>query len=236
MRRRFLAAMLVLSAGCTINLADGGDGEPGIDDDCSLDADSFNPCAENAFRALARDTDGSYSEAGGSDEVVDAIVDAINRATSPGGSFDLLFIIDKTGSMSDDIAAVQGAISEILTLIETRSAGSARVGVVSYGDQCNDSVWFTQLGLTSDLDAVRTEVNSISATGGGDVPESVFEAVEDGIYAMDWRSENRFGILIGDAGPHPVGDACRSSSLDDAVDAAKSEGVTVNLYPILVAL
>lgn len=233
MRRGLLAAMLAVTAGCTINLADGEGDEP---EDCSLDEDSFNPCAENAFRALARDTDGEYSEAGGSDEVVDAILGAINRATSPGGSFDLLFIIDKTGSMADDIGAVQGAIDEILTLIETRSAGSARVGVVAYGDQCNDSVWFTQLDLTSDLDAVRVEVNSITATGGGDIPESVYEAVEDGIYAMDWRSENRFGILIGDAGPHPVGDDCRTSSLSDAVDAAKNEGVTVNLYPILVAI
>jgi len=228
--------MLVVTAGCTVNLADGGGGEPGIDDDCSLDADGYNPCAENAFRALARDTDGEYSEAGGSNEVVDAILNAIDRATSPGGSFDLLFIIDKTGSMADDISAVQGAIDEILNLIETRSSGSARVGVVAYGDQCSDSVWFTQLGLTSDLDAVRAEVNSISATGGGDIPESVFEAVEAGIYSMDWRAEVRFGILIGDAGPHPVGDACRTSSLSSAVDAAKSEGVTVNLYPILVAI
>lgn len=234
--RRLMLAVLVAATGCTLNLADGGGGEPGVDDDCSLDADSFNPCAANAFQALARRTDGEYFEASSASSVPDRILDAIDAGTRSGGGFDLVFIIDKTGSMSDDISQVQSAIGAILGEIEARGDGTERVAVIAYGDQCNDTTWYTELDLTSDLTAVRDEVNGITATGGGDIPESVFEAVERTMYGLDWRAENRFGILIGDAGPHPVGDACRSTTLDEAVAAARSAGVTVNLYPILVAL
>jgi hypothetical protein len=39
--------------------------------------------------------------------------------------------------------------------------------------------------------------------GGGDIPEAVYEALNDGATKFQWEAESRMMILIGDAPPHP---------------------------------
>lgn len=232
----FALAGGLLIAGC-------GGGES-LDDplpDTCENLDGFNTCAEASFQAFAEDTGGSYTSVDSADDVPDAIVDVVESGSADGESYDLMFILDLTGSMGDDLFAVNSRIDDILAALDEAGGEDARVGLLTYKDHCMEPDSFTMLDLTTDFDALRTELDSLSASGGGDTPESVYEAVERTMTEANWQNDNRFAILIGDAGPHPpekreMTMGCTFTTYEEAVNAARSSGVSVNLYPILVSL
>mgnify|MGYP002623968020 FL=1 len=234
-----IAGVALIGASLSLTAcSSGGDGDSSSAElsleDCVV-TDGIDACADFAFSNLARETGGAIGIAETARQVPGLILGAIDKAVSDyGNSFDLVFIIDRTGSMSDDIAEIKNALGSILDRIETRGDGNVRVGVQLYGDFCADSNPFTFYQLTSDLDRVRRNIESITTTGGGDIPESVYEGVELAMRDMDWERSRRYAILIGDAGPHLPDSSCFSSTLADAIEAARSTGVLVNFYPILV--
>ncbi|MGR3469135.1 MAG: VWA domain-containing protein [Shimia sp.] len=121
-------------------------------------------------------------------------------------SQDVAFVIDTTGSMFDDIAAVKENASDILDALFDGS--DSRAALVTYNDfgfaasldALNASV---DLEFTDDEEAVRAAIDAISVSGGGDFPEFTFE----GLYlalsgaAGEWRedAEDRKIVLFGDA-------------------------------------
>ncbi len=123
-----------------------------------------------------------------------------------GGGQDIAFVIDTTGSMFDDIAAVQASVNSILDAL-FEDPGS-RAAIVTFNDfgfpaslEANNAD--VLLPFTSDEDAVRDAINSIDVFGGGDFPEYTYE----GLYlalsgaAGEWRedAEDRKIVLFGDA-------------------------------------
>src|SRR5262249_17682669 len=59
--------------------------------------------------------------------------------------------------------------------------------------------------LSGDLGAVHQELLSRKAAGGGDVPESVNQALYDAVHRINWSSDDRtlrIVFLVGDAPPH----------------------------------
>ena len=205
--------------------------------ECTIDSNGFNTCAVRAFSRLASQTGGAWYRARDASEMPDAILSAIDRAVATGGSsFDLMFIIDNTGSMSDDISAVKARVSQIIDRIRRRGDGTQRVGLALYSDLCVERNWLVFQDLTTDLDRIERQIRGITVSGGGDVPESVYDAVETVLRRATWRHPARYGLLIGDAPPHEEGDACHRATFEDAVSAARSTEVLINLFPIVSSL
>ncbi len=173
-------------------------------------------------------------------------------------ALDLVFCIDSTGSMEDDIDAVKEAATEITSAIKTNIPGpNSRMAVVDYKDfnQPNldpdidipyggvtDYPYRTVLGFTTDANLVVAAIDSLTASGGGDGPESVYTALMhcidhnslgvtlDGqLYGASpassgpgaWRHGNvmRVVILMGDAPPHDP-EPFTNYVLEDIVTAA----------------
>jgi hypothetical protein len=120
---------------------------------------------------------------------------------SASGPVDLVFAIDTTGSMGDDIDSVKAQTSTILSLLKG-SSSSARAGLVLYKDEGDVYVTKVASPLTTDLDSVNSAIQSITVDGGGDTPE----AVNSGLIAAigeDWRpGVKKAVILLGDAPGH----------------------------------
>jgi hypothetical protein len=121
---------------------------------------------------------------------------------------DLAFVIDTTGSMTDNIAAV---MSEASTLIDKLAADSPnfRIGLELYKDNTPDSAYITQAALpfTNNAAAAQAAINAITVGGGGDIPEAVFSGLIAAIDNKDgigpWRDGvSKRIIVMGDAGPH----------------------------------
>jgi Mg-chelatase subunit ChlD len=151
------------------------------------------------------------------------------------GPLDLVFVIDTTGSMGDDIAAVKASANEIINAIAEESP-CFRVSIVLYKDSGDTYVTKTWLGFTDDKDAALAAISSISVGGGGDFPEAVFAALDHAILNLDgmgeWRgpSVEKSIILMGDAPPHDP-DVATGATLASVTENALRAG----LFPVSLA-
>lgn len=130
---------------------------------------------------------------------------------------DLVFVMDATGSMRDELADVQASLVGIVRVLG-RLAASLRVGFVAYKDRGDE--FLTRVypltpvagGRTGDLLAF---VRSFRASGGGDDPEPIDVALTQAL-AMPWRAGAQARILvIGDAQVHPA-NAARTLEMAEA--------------------
>ncbi|MFN8500874.1 vWA domain-containing protein [Kouleothrix sp.] len=116
---------------------------------------------------------------------------------------DVLFLLDATGSMGDEIGQIQQTIASIADRIDQITPRPAlRFGLVAYRDRGDDYV--TQVhDFTGDLDAFRQTLLQVSAGGGGDEPESMNEALHAAIERVSWADDAvRLTFLVADAPPH----------------------------------
>jgi len=93
---------------------------------------------------------------------------------------DVVFVVDQSGSMGGEFAWIGNSISSINTALVAGGV-TAKYGVAGYEDYAGSAdaqnAW---LDLTSDINAVVTEVNSVGVYGG----------TERGYQAADWSADN----------------------------------------------
>ncbi|MGZ4798855.1 MAG: vWA domain-containing protein [Acidimicrobiia bacterium] len=119
-------------------------------------------------------------------------------------SLDVMFIIDATGSMGDEIEQLKAnivSISDQLAKLPTKP--DIRFATTVFRDR-GDAFVTRTFDFTSDVGAFQTALRAIEADGGGDVPESVNAAVSDAIHKPSWRGGDTVSLafLVGDAAPH----------------------------------
>ncbi len=116
---------------------------------------------------------------------------------------DLLFIMDTTGSMGEEINRLKNTIEIInLNLASLSTKPRIRFGMVLFRDR-NDEYTTKIIDFTDDLDKFSTELNKVTAFGGGDAPEDMQSAMLAALTKMKWNDNGiRIGYLITDAPPH----------------------------------
>jgi hypothetical protein len=126
-------------------------------------------------------------------------------ASAPPPSLDLMFVIDTTGSMSDELSYVQAELEDVIQQVRDKigSQLSLRVSVNFYRDQ-GDPYVVLPFAFTDNIADSVAELAKQSAGGGGDIPEAVEEALDDAINQHDWRAQAtaRLLFLVLDAPPH----------------------------------
>ena len=117
---------------------------------------------------------------------------------------DLVFVMDATGSMRDELEDIQANLLGIIRILY-RLAPSLQVGFVAFKDRGDDYVVrsYDLRDMTrANLRSIVNFVNELEASGGGDRPEPVDQALEESI-AMNWREEAHGKIIvISDAAAH----------------------------------
>lgn len=142
---------------------------------------------------------------------------------------DIVFILDTTGSMGEEIKRLIATIDIInLNLDALPSKPAIRFGMVLYKDK-QDSYHTRVVPLTEDVAAFSRELNKITAEGGGDTPEDLQEALSDAMKRLDWNPAGlRLGFIITDAPPHL--DYKQEYTYIDAALEAKQRGI--KLYSV----
>lgn len=116
------------------------------------------------------------------------------------GPIDLVFCIDSTGSMTDDIDRVKRDARDLVERLR-KKCSSLRIGLVTYRDSAVDGPRHleTNLPLTENVDDIVAAIQGITTTGGGDDPEDVLDGLKAAI-GMPWRNGvAKFIVLMGDA-------------------------------------
>ena len=116
---------------------------------------------------------------------------------------DLVFLVDATGSMGDEIAKLKHSMRAMAQQI-AQLPGQPDVcwGLVSYRDR-GDAYLTRTHDFTDDLGAFQQQLAGVQAHGGGDTPEALNEALHEAVHRLSWRSNAaRMVMLVADAPPH----------------------------------
>ena len=143
---------------------------------------------------------------------------------------DLLFLVDATGSMSDEIEKLTNSIAEIADQIDSLpERPSVRYSLVSYRDR-GDAYVVRAEEFTSHLNLFQTQLSRLRADGGGDYPEALNEALHAALHDSDWTGEDavRLVILVADAPPHL--DYQERFAYD--TDMIEAVGMGVKIFPV----
>ena len=111
---------------------------------------------------------------------------------------DLAFIVDCTGSMGSYIKNTQRQVRNIAETI-SRTAFNTRLALIEYRDHPpQDRSFITRVHeFTSSLEEMKRWVDGMSASGGGDGPESVADGLEAATKLSYRADATKMCILIG---------------------------------------
>jgi hypothetical protein len=145
-------------------------------------------------------------------------------------NLDVLFLLDSTGSMADEIDAIQNTIFDVAARIDQLPGQThVRYGLVAYRDRGDVYVNKTFDFVPNVADFSR-QLNTITANGGGDYPESLNEGLYHALHRVQWGGQNtvRLIFLIADAPPH----LDYVQDYDYAVEMEQAARQAIKIFPI----
>ncbi|MEM7392097.1 MAG: VWA domain-containing protein, partial [Verrucomicrobiota bacterium] len=140
---------------------------------------------------------------------------------------DLGFVVDCTGSMSDELEYLKVEVRDIAARIKSRFPEvEQRYGLVVYRD-VGDEYVTRNFDFTPDLKEFHAFLGQQQATGGGNYEEAVDQALAAAA-TLEWRQDNATRVLfhIADAPPH----APQTRSALSSVNRLRASGVAI--YPV----
>lgn len=151
-------------------------------------------------------------------------------STSQPVQLDIQFLIDVTGSMSDEIQQLKENMIRISSEIESLpSEPDARFAMTIYRDRGDEFV-SRSFEFTPDVEYFTRELEKVQADGGGDYPESLNEGFHNTLTLPEWRVEDTVSLLfiLADAPPH----LDYAQDFDYAEDIFLANEMGVKVYPI----
>lgn len=191
----------------------------------------YSPETVRQFNYLARHTDGEVKVVANASLVTATIVNIIE--THAEQNTDIMLVIDKTGSMADDIQNIKDGVQQLFKVLKLYNG--IRIAVACYGDKNSDGKnWFTFKAFDTDFVAAFNYIYKLKTSGGGDFPESVIDGVYESFTKGFWQSNSkRMVLLLGDAPSHEG--ALSNHSLSEIVNMATEQKVKMNFYPIVIS-
>ena len=191
--------------------------------------DDYNPIATAKFEEISERL--IYSR--GPDTIVEDIMSAI-KEIQPKDNAEIVFVIDTTGSMKDDIEKLRG--EWLPRLIKgLQDFKKVRLGLLLYRDYGSDyhykGIPVKFFDFTDDTEVFTQNLNgfAIRGTEGGDIPEAVYEGLFGALDFYKWSSTAAKKIvLIGDAEPHPSPRGSGKYTKDLVLKTAKKKNITIS--------
>ena len=140
---------------------------------------------------------------------VNVVVD--DEIRHPKARADVAFIVDATGSMSDEIKFLKSDLSYIIDHASSESKVALRTAALFYRDE-GDEYLTRASDFTDDASETQDFVSEQSASGGGDYPEAVHSALDASLQDLSWNgsARARIAFLILDAPAHHDNDIIES--------------------------
>ena len=119
-------------------------------------------------------------------------------------NFDVLYLIDATGSMASHITAAKEETKNIANQLKNIYPDMKfKYGYVFYRDPIDSLGDIHEIiDLTDDINSLSEKIGKIEAKGGGDEPEDWVGAYKLANEKINWRNGNKVIIHLTDAGAH----------------------------------
>ena len=191
--------------------------------------DNYNPVASEKFSEISKEM--IYSK--GPETLIEDIGKILKTFVNA-KKLDIVFAIDATGSMKDDIEKLrEDLIPEIKRIFSKEK--DVRIAVLFYRDY-GDTFKYMDLPVkcfdfTRSFKTFKEQLYSIKILGreGGDIPEAVYEAMFAASEFYKWRGDaQKEIILIGDAEPHPVPRGTGKYSKGYVMALAESKNIKIH--------
>ncbi len=196
-----------------------------------IDNSIIDSTSSKQFIQLAKATDGKFTVLVNAKRITQEIKTIISERSAENS--DILLLIDKTGSMWDDLKELKRGIADIISAL--KGFKNNRLAIAFYGDKNVDGKnWFTFYNFENSYDDAKEFIKTIKVTGGDDFPESVYDGLFAAFEKDFFRSESkRLVILVGDA-PSLL-PPLSEYTLEDVIKSSKENKININFYPILIS-
>lgn len=126
----------------------------------------------------------------------------LDAASSP-QKLDLLFMVDTTGSMGDELRYLQTELRDVIRQVsQSNQELSINLSVNFYRDTSDEYV-VRSFEFIGDIEKAITDLNNQNSDGGGDYPEAVHSALKDIVANHQWRNDSvKLCFMVLDAPPH----------------------------------
>ncbi len=149
-----------------------------------------------------------------------------NDAVNLGGNLNVAFIVDATGSMSDEIDFLKADLESIISEVSASASGTnLSTAAVFYRDEGDE--YLTRVSNFDNPSSTISFIRKQKAGGGGDYPEAVHTALETGLQKLSWTENNsmRLAFLLLDAPPHKRDDVI--ASLQKTIPQYAAKGIRI---------
>lgn len=148
-------------------------------------------------------------------------------------NLDVLFMVDATGSMGDEINYLKSELEDITGRLKGNKKLITRTALVFYRDH-GDEYLIRDFGFDENMARVKQNLSAQHAGGGGDFEEAVDEAMENAIDQQEWTNSAasaKIMFMILDAPPHHTPEKIRS--IQASVKKAAGKGII--LIPVVAS-
>ena len=139
---------------------------------------------------------------------------------------DIMFVLDVTGSMDEEIKGVQRGIQNFAQELEKKEL-DAKVGLIAFGDRLNGEepqiLQFSGSTFTKNFSSFSQKVGQLNQVHGGDEPESSLDALNLSASQPFSSNGTKVILLITDA-PPKIPDL-ETRSLDEIAEKLKIEKI-----------
>ena len=139
---------------------------------------------------------------------------------------DIMFVIDTTGSMGDELMYLKSEIADVIDAISGNNPNyTIRLALLFYRDIGDDYVT-KYFDFTGNIAQQQTNLSRQSANGGGDFPEAVDKALAEAVVG-NWNSgcATRLVFHVCDAPPHDTQE--NQTVFYKAVQEAAQKGIRI---------
>ena len=139
---------------------------------------------------------------------------------------DLMFVIDTTGSMGDELGYLKSEIESVINSISRQNANhTINLALLFYRD-IGDEYVTRYFDFTTNIASQKTNLGKQSANGGGDFPEAVDKALKEAM-EKNWSTDNAVRLIfhVLDAPPHD--EQVHQTAYYNAVKSAAEKGIRI---------
>lgn len=157
------------------------------------------------------------------------IVKEADTSETVAGSADIVFVIDHTGSMSDEIASVRNNIKNFVKGLADKKV-TTRLGLVDYDNDSSSGVHyinFSGSNFTTDTDAFTKALDNIQINGSVESATIPLSYIANN---YDWSTDpnvKRFAVLITDEDYDFA--TADTPSVESAINSLKTAGISTTV-------